>query len=169
VHAGRIFQCIWPDAGGMLAVMSEPSSDVRQAATPKKAVRLKVATSKIIQKNWFTPCPPQPALNVEERARSTESENAAGLTYLEFYPGGELQVMGLLKRIWRPGIAESLEIRAAGTRRCVRSSSPGLTGRPSIPETAAMEPMRRGVLDTRCAGMTAGCAERDSPMCACTS
>jgi hypothetical protein len=64
----------------MLAVMSEPSSDVRQAATPKKAVSIKVATSKIIPKNWFTPWPPQPALDVEERARPAESENAVRLT-----------------------------------------------------------------------------------------
>lgn len=53
-------QCIWLDGGGMLAVMSEPSSDVRQASTPKKAVSIKVATSKIIQENWFTPRPRNP-------------------------------------------------------------------------------------------------------------
>src|SRR4030095_2133244 len=42
--------------------------------------------------------------------------------------------------------------RAAGmrtrVRRHTRLSSPGLTGRPSIPETAVIEPKGRGVLDT---------------------
>ena len=39
----------------MLPVMSEPSSDVCQAATPKNAVSINVATSKIMEEKWFTP------------------------------------------------------------------------------------------------------------------
>jgi hypothetical protein len=73
-------QCIWLDAGGMLPVISEPSSDVRQAATPKNAVSIKDATSKIIEEKWLTPWPRNPHSMVKERARSAESENAAGLT-----------------------------------------------------------------------------------------
>src|SRR5262245_14462963 len=43
-------------------------------------------------------------------------------------------------------------------------SSPGLTGRPSIPETSAIEPMGRGVLDTPHArGMTGECEARVAP------
>jgi len=39
----------------------------------------------------------------------------------------------------------------------------------SIPETAAIEPMGRGVLDTRLRGYDGLGAGRDSPMCTCTS
>ena len=74
------FQCIRLDAGGMLPVMSEPSSDVRQAATPKNAVSNKVATIKIMEAKWLTPWTSRPARNVESRTRSAESKNAAGLT-----------------------------------------------------------------------------------------
>ncbi len=72
VDAGRIsqegFQCIRLDAGGMLPVMSEPSSDVRQAATPKNAVSIKVATIRIIPENWLTPWP-------RNRTRCSEIEH----------------------------------------------------------------------------------------------
>jgi hypothetical protein len=71
-HAGG-FQRIWLEAGGMLPVISEPSSDVRQAATPKNAVSIKLATSKIMEEKWLTPWTSQPAHNVESRARSAES------------------------------------------------------------------------------------------------
>ena len=40
----------------------------------------------------------------------------------------------------------------AGMRNCIQPTSPGLTGRSSIPETLTIEPTGRGVLDTRCAG-----------------
>jgi hypothetical protein len=42
--------------------------------------------------------------------------------------------------------------RAARTLTHIQLSSPGLTGRPSIPEAAVIEPRRRGVLDTRLRG-----------------
>ncbi len=61
-------QCIRLDAGGMLPVMSEPSSDVRQAATPKNAVSIKVATIRIIPENWLTPWP-------RNRTRCSEIEH----------------------------------------------------------------------------------------------
>ena len=44
----------------MLPVMSEPSSDVRQAATPKNAVSINDATSKIMEEKWLTPWPRNP-------------------------------------------------------------------------------------------------------------
>ena len=79
VHAGGI-QSIWLEAGGMLPVMSAPSSDARQDATPKNAVSIKVAPSKIIQESWLTPWPRNPPSMFRERARSAESGNAVGLT-----------------------------------------------------------------------------------------
>jgi hypothetical protein len=39
-------------------------------------------------------------------------------------------------------------IRAAGEWKCIQLSSPGSTGRPSIPETPVIEPRSRSVLDT---------------------
>src|SRR5450631_3715327 len=66
---------------------------------------------------------------------------------------------------------------AARMRRCVRGcltfesvsapqlSSPGLTGRPSIPETPMIEPKSRGVLDHPLSRVTTG--ECDAPPCPC--
>jgi hypothetical protein len=55
VCPGRMdFQCLWLDAGEMLPVISDPSSEMRQAATPKNAVSIKAATSKTIEENWLT-------------------------------------------------------------------------------------------------------------------
>jgi hypothetical protein len=51
------FQGVWIDPGEMLPVISDPSSEVRQAATPKNAVSIKAATSKIIEEKWPTPWP----------------------------------------------------------------------------------------------------------------
>jgi hypothetical protein len=51
------FQWLWIDPGEMLPVMSDPSSEMRQAATPKNAVSIKAATSKIIEEKWPTPWP----------------------------------------------------------------------------------------------------------------
>ena len=42
--------------------------------------------------------------------------------------------------------------RTARMRTYIQLSSPGLTGRPSIPETSAIEPRSLGVLDTRIRG-----------------
>jgi hypothetical protein len=57
---------------------------------------------------------------------------------------------------------------AARRRRCIQLSSPGLTGRPSIPEALVIEPRSRGVLDTRFRGYDSGrlnpprhCEERE--------
>mgnify|MGYP003547245403 FL=1 len=44
----------------MLPVISEPSSDVRQAATPKNAVSINDATSKITEEKWLTLWPRNP-------------------------------------------------------------------------------------------------------------
>src|SRR5437879_5467682 len=52
-------------------------------------------------------------------------------------------------------------------RRLPQSSSPGLTGRPSIPETAVIESRSRGVLDTRFRGydvLGAGEARAQRPL-----
>jgi hypothetical protein len=59
-ECGGVAQRIWLEAGGMLPVMSEPSSDVRQAATPKNAVSINDATSKIMEEKWLTPWPRNP-------------------------------------------------------------------------------------------------------------
>ena len=44
----------------MLPVISEPSSDVRQAATPKMPSASMTATSKIMEEKWLTPWPRNP-------------------------------------------------------------------------------------------------------------
>ena len=72
------FQCIRLDAGGMLPVMSEPSPDVRQAATPKNAVSINVATIRIIPEKWLTPWLRNPHASFRDRARSAESEMQRG-------------------------------------------------------------------------------------------
>jgi hypothetical protein len=54
---GMDFQWLWIDPGEMLPVISDPSSEMRQAATPKNAVSIKAATSKIIEEKWPTPWP----------------------------------------------------------------------------------------------------------------
>ena len=66
-----------------------------------------------------------------------------------------------------PGLPPSLKLRRASMGKPRRSLGVAGTGRSSIPETPAIEPMGRDVLDTRMRGYDELGAARDSPMCNC--
>ena len=63
---------------------------------------------------------------------------------------------------WAYDFSKPRAHRAAGLRRQIQLSSPGLTGRPSIPETPMIKPKSHRVLDTRFRG-------HDSAVCGGTT
>ena len=82
----------------------------------------------------------------DEHHRHSKLSHAATAVICGLGPYGYIAAMHALVEMAKSYLAVIASQRVAMT---FQLSSPGLTGRPSIPETSAIEPRSHGVLDTR--------------------